>query len=120
MASKLKLVDVTKLKKSSGYVIRHSEAVVSQAQKGIKQQQEFMQRVGMDKDKLRAFINSDRWPSRQKHLARQELIRWKEELKAGVAHDVSVKRKEIKQAARLLSPKKRAKQTTRRRRTGFV
>lgn len=120
MAAKLKLIDVTKLKKTSGFVMKQSQVVVQQAQRSLDQQQEFMQRVGMDKDNLRAFINSDRWSAKQKHAARQELIRWKDELKAGISHDVSVKRKEIKQAARLLNPKKQTEQTTRRRRTGFI
>ncbi len=76
----------------------------------------------MDRQKLREFINGDRWSQKQKHKARQELLRLSEELKAEMAHDVSVKRKEIRLAARLLSAKQAQQQSRkpRRRRTGFI
>ena len=120
MASRIKLVDVTRLKKSSGFVTQQSNSVLKQAKESITRQQEFMAEVGMDRDKLRKFINGDQWSVQYRHKARQELIRWNEELKGAIAHDVSVKRKEIRQTSRLLNPKKQSTQNTRRRRTGFI
>lgn len=120
MASRIKLVDITKLKKSSGLVTQQAKAVLKQANKSIDEQHEFMTRVGMDRNKLRDFINGSNWSSKHKHKARQELIRWNEELKNEISHDVAVKRKELRLAARLLDAKKQSTQTTRRRRTGFV
>ena len=120
MASRIKLVDVTRLKKSSGFATQQSISVIKQAKESIARQEEFMDDVGMDRTKLRHFINGDQWSSEYKHKARQELIRWNEELKGDIAYDVSVKRKEIRLASRLLNPKKQSAQSTRRRRTGFI
>lgn len=120
MTSHIKLVDVTRLKKSSSFVTQQSVSVLKQAKESIFRQEEFMGDVGMDRTKLRDFINGAQWSAQYKHKARQELIRWNEELKGAMAHDVSVKRKEVRQASRLLNPKKQPAQSTRRRRTGFI
>ena len=120
MASRIKLIDVTRLKKSSGFATQQSISVLKQAKESIARQEEFMDGAGMDRTKLRSFINGDQWSSQYRHKARQELIRWSEELKGAIAHDVSVKRKEIRLASRLLNPKKQSTQSTRRRRTGFI
>ena len=120
MASRIKLIDVTRLPKSTGLVTQQTNALVSIAKTCLKKQQDFMGEVGMDRKKLREFINGDRWSSQQKHKARQELIRWNDELKAEIAQDLSAKRKEMRLASRLFGTKKRSIQTTRRRRTGFV
>ena len=120
MASRIKLIDVTKLPKSTGLVIQQAGSLANQAKGSLDKQEKFMNEVGMDRKNLRNFINGDRWSAQQKHKARQELIRWNDELKAEISHDVSVKRKEIRLSSRLLSIKKKAVQTTRRRRTGFL
>lgn len=121
MAAKIKLVDVTKLKKSNVLVTNQAEQVLRQAKAMLQKQEEFMSEGGMDRQKLRAFINSDAWSSRQRQKARQELIRWHEELKNGMSQDASVKRKELKLSARLLKPgRKQASKRSQRRRTGFL
>ena len=120
MVSRIRLVDVTKLRKTSGLVAVQSQKVVNQANERIKTQADFMNRVGMDRKKLRDFINNDTWSAKHKHIARQELIRWNEGVKAEIAADVSLKRKELRMSARLLNPLNKPSQTTRRRRTGFV
>ena len=120
MASRIKLIDVTKLTKNSSLVIQQSSTVMNKAKVSLNKQQQFMDEVGMDRQTLRNFINGDKWSAQQKHKARQELLRWNEELKAEVAHDVSAKRKEIRLAARLLRVKTQTTQKARRRRTGFL
>ena len=120
MALRMRLIDVTKLKKTSNLVVQQSSDVLVEAKSSMEKQQQFMDEVGMDRKKLRNFINGDQWSAQQKHKARQELIRLSEELKADIAQDVAAKRKEIRLASRLLNIRKKAKQAERRRRTGFI
>ncbi|AMO55451.1 hypothetical protein GZ77_10125 [Endozoicomonas montiporae] len=120
MASRIRLVDITKLSKSSFLVQQESEAVLSQASQSLKQQAQFIENVGLDRKALRDFINSDRWTVKQRHKARQELVRFSEELKQGMSEEASEKRREIRVASNLLKPKSKSKSTVRRRRTGFV
>ncbi|MGB1271713.1 MAG: hypothetical protein ACPG5T_06550 [Endozoicomonas sp.] len=121
MAGKIKLVDVTKLKKSNVLVTNQTEKVLRQAKALLEKQEAFMAQGGMDRQKLRAFINSDAWSPHQRQKARQELIRWHEELKNGMAHDASVKQKELKLSARLLKPgRNQVSKRSQRRRTGFL
>lgn len=120
MASRIKLIDVTKLKKSSWLVQQESEATVKTAKAGINRQKDFMDSVGMDKKKLREFINSDAWPTHFKHKARQELIKFNDELKSDLSQEASLKRKELRMANRLLKPKTKSGSSGRRHRTGFV
>ncbi|WP_062261896.1 hypothetical protein [Endozoicomonas arenosclerae] len=120
MASRIRLIDVTKMKKSSWLVQQESEVVVKAARKDISKQENFMNSVGMDKKKLRDFINGDSWSANYKHKARQELIKFNDELKGDLAHEASLKRKEIRLANRLLAPKSKSRSTGRRHRTGFV
>lgn len=120
MASRIRLIDVTKLKKSSWRVQQESEAAVKNAKADINRQEEFMNSVGMDKKKLREFINSDAWPVHFKHKARQELIKYNDELKSDLSHEAALKRKELRLAGRLLKPKSKSRSSGRRHRTGFV
>ncbi|UYM17177.1 hypothetical protein [Endozoicomonas euniceicola] len=120
MASRIRLVDITKLSKSSWLVRQESEAVLNQAHRSMKQQAEFIENVGLDRKALRDFINSDRWTAGQRHKARQELIRFSEELKQDMSEQASEKRREIRLANNLLKPKSKSKSSVRRRRTGFV
>ena len=106
MASRIRLVDITKLSKSSWLVQKESEAVLNQANRSMKQQAEFMENVGLDRKALRDFINSDRWTVKQRHKARQELIRFSEELKQDMSEQASEKRREIRLANNLLKPKR--------------
>ena len=120
MASRIRLVNITKLNKSSWLVQQESEAVLKQADQSMKAQTDFMDKVGLDRKSLRDFINSDRWTVKQKHKARQELVRFNEELKRDMSEEASEKRREIRLANRLLKPKSKNKPSARRRRTGFV
>ncbi|OED44316.1 hypothetical protein ACH42_07890 [Endozoicomonas sp. (ex Bugula neritina AB1)] len=120
MASRIKLIDVRKLPKNADLVARKSANIVAEAKACLKKQEDFMEEVGMDRKNLRTYINSDRWSAQQKHKARQELIRWNDEMKADIAQDVSAKRKEIRFASKLLNIQPKSTQTTRRRRTGFI
>lgn len=120
MASRIRLVDVTKLKKSSWLVQQESEVVVKEARNGLAKQEAFMDTVGMDKKALRNFINGDSWPTTYKHKARQELLRFNEDLKRDMSAEASSKRKEIRLSNRLLTPKSKSKSSARRHRTGFV
>ncbi|KEQ19595.1 hypothetical protein [Endozoicomonas numazuensis] len=120
MASRIRLIDVTKMKKSSWLVQQESEVIVKSAKEGINRQKGFMDSVGMDKKKLREFINGDAWPANFKHKARQELIKFNDELKSDLSHEASLKRKEIRLANRLLKPKTSSRSSGRRHRTGFV
>lgn len=120
MAARIKLIDVTKLPRNTDLVTKTSGNLVAQAKASLKKQQDFMDEVGMDRKKLRDFINSDRWSVQYRHKARQELIRWNDELKAEIAQDVSARRKEIRLSSRLLGLKKQVTQAARRRRTGFI
>ena len=120
MASRIRLVDITKLRKSASLVQKESEKVVAQAHRQLNSQEQFMEEVGMDRKALRAFINGDQWSAVFKHKARQELIRFNEELKRDIATAVSLKRKEIRLSNRLLSPKSKVKQSAGRHRTGFI
>lgn len=120
MAVKLKLVDITKLKKSSYLVSEESKMAIRDARVSLDKQEEFMRNGGMDREKLRAFINSDYWTSRQKHKAREELLRFHDELKSNMAHEASVKRKELRSSSNLLNQDKARTGTTRRKRSGYV
>ena len=120
MSSRIRLVDITKLKKSSWFVHNESQAVIEQARSDIKKQQEFLESVGMDKQQLRAFINGDQWSAAFKHKAREELLRFSEQLRQEMKEESAAKRKELSQARRLLSSRKKARESARRRRTGFV
>lgn len=120
MASRIRLVDITKLGKSSWLVQQESDAVVKQAEKSMETQANFMKKVGLDRKVVRDFINSDRWTVKQKHKARQELVRFNDELKRDMSDDASEKRREIRLANRLLKPKSKNMSSARRHRTGFV
>jgi|GEM_PF-6366888 len=121
MAVKLKLVDVTKLKKASFLVSQETEKSVAEARVMLDKQEEFLQNGGMDRKKLRAFINSDQWTSQQKQKAREELLRFHNELKTDMARVASAKRKELNNSGRLLEQRKLQPGTaTRKQRSGFV
>ncbi|WP_419535221.1 hypothetical protein [Endozoicomonas sp.] len=122
MAVKLKLVDITKLKKSNYLASAASKAAIREAKELLDKQEEFMKNGGMDRQKLRAFINSDYWTSRQKQKAREELLSFHSELKNNMAHEASVKRKELQKASRILNQgkAKTKKAPVKRKRSGFV
>lgn len=121
MAVKLKLVDVTKLKKASFLVSQETEKAIAEARVMLGKQEEFLQNGGMDRQKLRAFINSDHWTSQQKQKAREELLRFHNELKSDMARVASSKRKELSNANRLLEQRKITPATaTRKQRSGFI
>lgn len=120
MASRIRLVNITKLNKSSWLVQQESEAVLRKADKSMHAQAEFMEKVGLDRKALRDFINSGRWTAGQRHKARQELVRFNEDLKRDMSEQASEKRREIRLANRLLKPKSKSQSSARRRRTGFV
>ena len=120
MAIKLKLVDVTKLKQSSYLVSQVSTKVVSEAKIMLDKQEQFMKEGGMDRKKLRAFINSDLWTDRQKQKAREELINFHSELKNNVAIEVENKRRELSAASRLLNQNRVTKAVSHKKKTGFL
>ncbi len=121
MAVKLKLVDVTKLKKASFLVSQETEKAVAEARVMLDKQEEFLQNGGMDRQKLRAFINSDQWTSQQKQKAREELLRFHNELKTDMARVAADRRKELNSANRLLEQRKLQPGTaTRKQRSGFI
>ncbi len=102
MAIKLKLVDITKLKKADYLVTEESQKTLRDAKVLLDKQEEFMKNGGMNRQQLRAFINSDFWTSRQKQKAREELLSFHKELKENMASEASIKRKELSTASRLL------------------
>ncbi|MRI32065.1 hypothetical protein EOPP23_03500 [Endozoicomonas sp. OPT23] len=120
MSSRIRLVDITKLKKSSWFVQSESQAALHKARADITRQEEFLESVGMDKHQLRAFINGEQWSAAFKHKAREELLRFSDQLKQEMTEEASAKRKELGEARRLLSSRKKARESARRRRTGFV
>ena len=120
MASRIKLVDITKLNKSSWLVQQESDEVVKKAKQGINRQAEFMNKAKLDRRALRDFINSDHWTVKERHKARQELVRFSEDLKQDMADQVSQRRKDIRLSRQLLTPKSKKKSSARRHRTGFV
>ncbi len=120
MSSRIRLVDITKLKKSSWFVQSETQTAIEHARRDILKQEDFLKSVGMDKQQLREFINGDQWSSGFKHKAREELLRFSEQLKQGMSEDISAKRKELSEARRLLSTRKKARESACRRRTGFV
>ena len=120
MAVKLKLVDVTKLQKSSFLVSQETKKAVADARAMLDKQAEFMKNGGMDREKLRAFINSDLWTNHQKQKAREELLRFHSELKSNMADAATAKRKELNFASRLLDQSKVQASTTRKKRSGFI
>ena len=120
MSAQRRMVEVTRLKKSSWLVYQETKAVVKESRQAISRQERFMNEVGMDKKNLRSFINNEAWPVNFKHKARQELVKFNEDLKRDMSNDASIKRKEIRQASRLLTPKSQSGTRPRRRKTGFV
>lgn len=122
MAVKLKLVDITKLKKSNYLASEESLAAIRNAKVLLDKQEEFMNNGGMDRQKLRAFINSDFWTSRQKQKAREELLHFHDELKNNMANEASTKRKELRSASRLLNQGKSKVKggASKKKRSGFV
>ena len=62
-----------------------------------------MQEVGMDRDKLKTFINSEFWTPQQKQKAREELIRFHAELKSDMKQVADEKNKEVTAGLTLLS-----------------
>ena len=120
MSSRIRLVDITKLKKSSWFVQSESQIALEKARRDISRQEDFLKSVGLDKQQLRAFINGEQWSAAFKHKAREELLRFTEQLKQEMSEEASAKRKEISESRRLLSARKRARESARRRRTGFV
>ena len=87
MAIKLKLVDITKLKKADYLVTEESQKTLRDAKVLLDKQEEFMKNGGMNRQQLRAFINSDFWTSRQKQKAREELLSFHKELKENMASE---------------------------------
>lgn len=120
MASRIRLVNITKLNKSSWLVQQESEVVLKKTRQSVDRQAEFINKVGMDRKALRDFINSDHWTAKQRHKARQELVRFNEDLKQDMADQASLRRKEIRVSRNLLMPKSKSKSSARRHRTGFV
>ncbi|MFK0573515.1 hypothetical protein [Endozoicomonas sp.] len=120
MAVKLKLVDITKLKINNYLAVEQSQAIIREAKVMLDKQEEFMKNGGMDRQKLRAFINSDLWSSRQKQKAREELLNFHDELKNNMANEASAKRKELRSASRLLTQRRVKKATTAKKRSGYV
>ena len=120
MAVKLKLVDVTKLQKASFIVSQETKKAVADAKVMLDKQEEFLKNGGMDRQKLRAFINSDRWTAQQKQKAREELLRFHGELKTNMAEAATAKHKELNFASRMLQQGKVQASTTRKKRSGFV
>ncbi len=120
MAVKLKLVDITKLQKSNYLASEVSKSAIREAKVLLDKQEEFMKNGGMDRQKLRAFINSDYWTSRQKQKARDELLNFYNEFKSNMANEASAKRKELRSASRLLSQRKVKKTTSAKKRSGYV
>ncbi|WP_257265989.1 hypothetical protein [Endozoicomonas sp. ONNA2] len=120
MALKLRLIDITKLQKSNYLASESSKAAIREAKVLLDKQEEFMKNGGMDREKLRAFINSDYWTSRQKQKGREELLSFHNELKSNMANEASAKRKELSSAGRLLSQRKVKKASTVKKRSGYV
>ncbi|PJE80398.1 hypothetical protein CI610_00630 [invertebrate metagenome] len=123
MSSRIRLIDITRLKKSSWLVQAESEKALKQARQSLRAYEEMMEDVSMDRKALHKFLNSDEWPAHYRHKARQDLLQFKDELKSAMAQDIAAKRKEIKLASRLLvSRDKKASQAKRVRkgRTGFI
>ncbi|WP_422461624.1 MULTISPECIES: hypothetical protein [unclassified Endozoicomonas] len=120
MALKLRLVDVTKLQKTNYLTSEASKAAVREAKVLLDKQEEFMKNGGMDRQKLRAFINSDYWTSRQKQKAREELLNFHNEFKSNMANEATAKRKELNSASRLLTQRKVKKASTVKKRSGYV
>ena len=120
MAVKLKLVDITKLKQSNYLGSETSKAAIREAKVMLDKQEEFMKNGGMDRQKLRAFINSDFWTSRQKQKAREELLSFHNDLKSNMANEATAKRKELKSAGSLLTQRKVNRASSVRKRSGFV
>ena len=102
MAVKVKLIDITKLKKADYLIAQESQKVLRDAKTMLDKQEEFMKNGGMNRQQLRAFINSDFWTSRQRQKAREELLNFHKELKESMASQASIKRKELSTASRLL------------------
>ena len=120
MAVKLKLVDITKLQKATFLVSQETKKAIADAKVMLDKQEEFLKNGGMDREKLRAFINSDRWTNQQKQKAREELLRFHSELKSNMAEAATAKRKDLNFASRLLEQGKTKASTTRKKRSGFV
>ena len=120
MTSRIRLVDITKLNKSSWLVQQESEAVLKKIRQSVHKQAEFMNKVGLDRKALRDFISSDQWTLKQRHKARQELVRFNKDLKQEMSDQASRKRKEIRLSRNLLTPKSKNKSSAWRHRTGFV
>ncbi|USE35386.1 hypothetical protein [Endozoicomonas sp. SCSIO W0465] len=120
MSLKLRLVDITKLQKSNYLASEASKAAVREAKLLLDKQEAFMKNGGMDRQKLRAFINSDYWTSRQKQKAREELLNFHKEFKNNMVDEASAKRKELSSASSLLSQRKVKKASTIKKRSGYV
>ena len=120
MESRVRLVDVTKLNKSSWLVQQESEALLREAEQNLKAQSDLMSRMGLDRKALREFINNDQWTTVQRHKARQELVGFNETLKRDMSDKASEVRKDIRLASRLLKPKNKRASSSRRQRSGFV
>ena len=123
MSVKLKLIDIHKLKKSGFLATAESEPVLKNARDMLKKQEEFMRIGGMDREKLRAFINSDYWTAKQRQKAREELLRFHSELKADMKQAADQRRKEISQSRRLLEQNggdSASGPRSRRKRSGYV
>ncbi|WP_067519214.1 hypothetical protein [Endozoicomonas ascidiicola] len=118
----LKLVDVRKLQKTSSVVMAESQAVVESARKMLAKQEEFMEKGGMDREKLRAFINSDHWSAKQRQKAREELLRFHSELKSNMKQAADEKRKDMALGRRLLKQENDVVkgQRVKKKRSGFV
>ncbi|MGB0361195.1 MAG: hypothetical protein ACPGEF_07305 [Endozoicomonas sp.] len=122
MSIQLKLVDVRKLEKTPSYVIAESQAAVEAAKSMLAKQGRFLQQGGMDREKLRAFINSDSWSAKHKQKAREELLRFHSELKSDMKQAADEKRQEIKLSKRLLKQENSVSigQSAQKKHTGFV
>ena len=122
MAVKLKLIDITKLKKASELVSVESKAVLSDAKAMLARQEEFLNNGGMDRQKLKAYLNSDAWSAKQKHKVREELVRFHDELKRDMAAESAKVKKELRVASQLLKQGKGKQQSkpVRKKRSGYL
>ena len=123
MATKLRLIDITQLKKSSRLALQETNAVLQSAKKSIAQYDELMEQIGMDRKALLKYLNLSDWPAHYRKKATEDLLNWKKQIKNEMAQDVVEKRKQLKRAASLLDPsknEKRKRTTTRKHRTSLI
>ena len=120
MAKRVRLINVTQLKKSSDLVQKEASELLSSTRLAMDKQAAFMKEIGIDKKSLRNFINNGKWSAPQRQKMQQELIQFNGDLKADMSQAVAAMRKKLKEAGRLLSGKKALSKGGRKRRTGFL